>query len=802
MSNLSQRFRRFVPLGIAIVAAAGLAVLMFAGPLFEGLRQQGGDKSPFTKLVISDAFAKEYFDLKPSKEDSLVVKPESSFTLTSKEDISLDAVKDHLRVEPTTDVAVEKIDGKTFSITPKKPLAVNTVYRVSFAAETTLDGQAVERTYSWAYQITNPFRVLSTLPRNRATNVAPDTGIEITFSHEQFTGWEPFIEFDPKVDGRFEKHKRTLVFVPKKLQNNTVYTVSVKPGLPLSGSSETLSEGVMFQFETGGVADRRGDYTSFGFSRDFSEVTPEEAPALGVFSYNIPSDDLQIAAFRFKDFDDFQNSFQKKTEIPGWAYNARQRFTIDSSKLVRAVEFHAKVEESNGTNFIRFPDKLSTGPYLIETTVKNEKYQTWVLVTPIASYLSVSRTKTLIWLNDVVTKQPIADANIKLVGSDATVKTDQKGVAFFDTPDILQKGKTALLRVQKGSGESVIPAIQYDYSNYSESPWAAVKNADLYWRYAYTDRELYLPSDTAPFWGLVKSRENPTGKLDLTIQLQKDSFYDYYYNPVVLLETRVSTNDLGTFQGEIPLKNLQPGYYQLMVKNGNDLIASRGFEVQTYTKPAYKIEVTPQKRAIFAGENAHLRVQTEFFEGTPVPNLELKLSESGKESVAHTDDQGRIGKDIPTAYETPQSSYGSNYPRTVSIYAKPSKPEEGEISGEGAVQVFGAKIALETIETSQTDTDAKFSVKTRWIDLSKINNTDEANSYDYLGDAAPNQTTKGKIIETTYEAKETGEYYDFISKVVRKKYEYTQNTKTIKEFTGQTNGSGLYSMNFSIVKDR
>ena len=69
---------------------------------------------------------------------------------------------------------------------------------------------------------------------------------------------------------------------------------------------------------------------------------------------------------------------------------------------------------------------------------------------------------------------------------------------------------------------------------------------------------------------------------------------------------------------------LRPGMYQLSVRRGDEIIISQSISVETYIKPAYKLIIAPKKNAVFAGETIGFDVKGEFFDGTPVSNLQVK----------------------------------------------------------------------------------------------------------------------------------------------------------------------------------
>jgi hypothetical protein len=88
------------------------------------------------------------------------------------------------------------------------------------------------------------------LPADESVNVPVNSGIEIEFSHENYEDIDSFFEISPKVEGRFERHKKTAVFVPKNLEEGTIYTVRIKKGLKIKDSVRSIEEDYIFSFET------------------------------------------------------------------------------------------------------------------------------------------------------------------------------------------------------------------------------------------------------------------------------------------------------------------------------------------------------------------------------------------------------------------------------------------------------------------------------------------------------------------------------------------------------------------------
>ena len=217
-------------------------------------------------MVVNSAYAQDNFELSPTKKDSLGVEADSKYVLKSKQPLDTSLIKENLKIEPAVDYDLTAISDKEWEIDIKDQLKSNSLLGISLAISYVDEsGTQLERDYSWAYQVKDSFKVLYSIPRNEATHVPVDTGIEISFSHDNFHDFDKYFSISPKVKGKFEKHGRTAVFVPTEVLNvKTIYTVTLKTGIPLSDSQESLSEDYSFSFET--IALEGGDEDNYSFN--------------------------------------------------------------------------------------------------------------------------------------------------------------------------------------------------------------------------------------------------------------------------------------------------------------------------------------------------------------------------------------------------------------------------------------------------------------------------------------------------------------------------------------------------------
>ncbi|HLF40788.1 MAG TPA: Ig-like domain-containing protein, partial [Acidimicrobiia bacterium] len=417
----------------------GEPVAVPAGPdcetAFEiGPRRLEGPPESWGKLTLRPE--RRCFTLTATKKDGPGVAPDTEFVLAASEALTPEAARERLSVDPPVDLAVTAEGNDRLRLKPAAPLTGDTVYRVSLLDRP--GGRPVDR---WSFEARGPLRVVATLPADQSTQVPLDVGIELTFSHDGVSGVEERLEIEPDVDGRFEVHRRTAVFVPKDLRPGTLYTVTLAPGASVPGSPGALEAAVTFRFETGDTKRGEPPASDLRFSRDVWESATAEAPVLGAFG--LPGGQapgLTVEVHRFDGQDEFLGSLDALAAIPTWASFSRERFSAPTDGLDVAARFDAPLERAgpSGELFVRFPEPLPAGYYLVAARVGEDRAQAWLQVSDLAAYASVSDTRTLVWVNDLKAGGPAGGAKVSVVGGgDAVGTAGADGVALFDTPPAL-----------------------------------------------------------------------------------------------------------------------------------------------------------------------------------------------------------------------------------------------------------------------------------------------------------------------------------------------------------------------------
>jgi uncharacterized protein YfaS (alpha-2-macroglobulin family) len=763
------------------------------------------------------------YSLKASKSDSQGIAPDSSFLFYSRRAMSEQDIKKAVKFSPDIDFSSRKIaeqkpifsqalaageneNGAVYSyeLKPSSPLDENLVYKVGIN-----DPNFADHEYGWAFQVKAPFSVSKIHPKNQGTEVPTNSGIEVIFNRENVTEAEKYFEISPRTKGSFENKGDTLIFKPSKLEPQKIYTVTIKKGLMAEGSKEQLGKDFVFSFETGLDEKGSSDSSYFYMYDDFLEMTAEKKPVIQVAYDKKNPNGLGASVYKYQSGEDFIDSYQKGLSWE-WQWSSNYRGVIGESaygKAQKMFSFVPEIKNSASIDFFEIPQNLEPGYYMLDTVFEGKHFGVWLQVTPAFHYIAVTNDKSLVWMYDFLKKIPLDKADVSYVGNDG--KTDKlgattsEGLAEIRTPTALQ--------YSDGEPNYVPKFLKVEKSGYLPVYILANKNGDAekgswYWNYISTDRYTYQMTDTVKFWGVLKGRKEDMRNKKINVGIYGES-YDAYYQPgyagsEALARKDVMVSSFDTFSGELPIKGFTPGIYNIKIKIGEEEVGIATFEVLTYLKPVYQITVKSDKAEIYAGDKIKYHVKTDFFDGTPVSGLDLKYSAYWNDSIEgqiKLDENGEGDVEITPAYDE-----NRNYPGDLSITFTPLLSEEGEISGASNVLVFGPNLYLGSAQKKNKDGSYAFSAKVNKIVLSDAASKDSVengnaetdyNSPDYIGDPASDVSLKAKIVKMTNEKVENGEYYDYIEKVTKKTYSYSQKEETIEEMEGKTDAKGEW--NFS-----
>jgi len=224
-----------------------------------------------------------------------------------------------------------------------------------------------------------------------------------------------------------------------------------------------------------------------------------------------------------------------------------------------------------------------------------------------------------------------------------------------------------------------------------------------------------------------------------------------------------------------------------------------------YVKPPYQLNVTTSKTAIFAGEEVVLTARTEFFEGTPVPDLlvsyylwgwNLRVPDGGNR---YTDRDGVIEMTVkPTVSDADRSEWNKVQGETsLQFTAEATLPEIGWVHEWANVRVFINDIEVQA-KASREGRNASLSLNVFNIDLSRLNDGTSGHWGDYLGAAKSGQRISVDIVEVWWERVPDGQRYDYVTRQVIPWYRYDRRERVLERFDLTTGADGSVEKSFSV----
>lgn len=788
------RYLIAIALGILLIMTSIIPIIKIS----KGKNTSGDlndNDSNIIKLEYEDVkvYAEEgNYEVIAERFDSAGVDINSSFKIKSKEKVNISDIKKTLKISPKENYEIKKISNKEFVVSIKDSLKSDSIYNIS------LFDNKLNKEVSWAFQTKRRFKILGTLPGNGSTYVPVDSGIEIRFTHNNIKDLEKHFEITPSVEGRFEYHKNTVVFIPKSLEKNTDYNVKISKGLSIKDSEEKLEEDYEFTFRT--QTENNNDTKYFGFLNDLLSINSNTTPYLEVMCDSFFKDkEMKVEIFKYNNEDDFLINIKENDEknyYRYYDYYNKNSILFKTENLSKVSELNTKILANDigsfdrymGGKFIALPDTLDEGHYLISVSYKDYIYQTHLQVNDITSYVMITEKEAFVWANDSKENSPINNASVILNEKDKTT-TNNEGIAIINS-NVDKDKKYNYVKISRENRPSFIVSMRNNYHyNY---------HSDIdrkYFNYMYLDRNMYLPNDSVKIWGFIKDRNNKNNPKKGTLYLYK-SIYRNGNHEYELQKQAVNISDYGTFEGNFKFSDLNAGGYYITFKIGEEVIRKEYFTVKEYTKPIYTLNSNFEKDVVFSWEDVNLNVEGKFFDGTPAGGLNLKyfyyLNGNRKEKDTKLDKDGKthlkLNLDKNTTSWRPYNVYFNIYN---------SNAEEAEVRTSNNILVFPRDTMI-LVNRNIDENKATLEFEVNKIDISKYKKSYDYN--DYKGETIDTDLDIN-IYEILYEKIETGETYDFINKKVIKQYRYDKVRKLIDEKNIKT-VDGLYNMEVNIEDNK
>jgi hypothetical protein len=736
---------------------------------------------------------------------------DSSFTVRSRTSTPALEVVRGLRVDPPVELIVQA--GPTSDVAIVKPAATlleGVRYRVRLDAP---DGALAG---SWTFKAQAPLHIVSTVPGDRTSEVPTNTGIEVEFDQDGTQGFGDHFRIEPPAPGRFEQHARVWSFVPNNpLAAATIYTVTVTPGVGVEGSRSTLDEGMTFRFET----DVQKHLTNTAmFDRPAFETRPGEQPVLplGEPSYDEKTDEpvipksVTVDVHRLPTFDDAVAAAVALAGTDSWARYATEH-QVDTSSLTRIARVEGKVLRADAGLFVRLPFQPQAGLYVLTIVQEGPPAQLLLQVTNLGAYALTGTRDSVVWVNDLAAGKALTGATVAIARGASLGSTDANGVLRFATPadlsDVVRlvdrDPDPRLLVMTATDGRRLIVPIGLRVSGYSngyEGPysWDGSDDSANWWLLLRTDRQTYRQTDTVNVSGMIRARADRSVPGGLELRLRA------YDSPVDLAIQRigVQATERGVFTASMQFNDLPRGSYLLDLFAGAKLVTSVSIEIDEIRKPAFKLDVTTDRHVYVLGQQVRISAAAAFYDGTPVPGMDLRFSAFDRHATSSSDSAGNAAAQLGARSDYDVEGWFEN---TVGV--APAHPEEGQVEGTAPVVLLPARVWL---AGAGTLTNGRIVVQgtLTWADLKGMEAKLDAGSFLVDGDGPGRPIGAGSITAQIYHEvivkHQTGTQYDFIEKRVVPAYEYQYKEVSIgtRTLTSASGGAFRLSMLAPVATDQ
>ncbi len=741
-------------------------------------------------LVPFDALA----ELTPVDRDASGVGVTSAFVLRSRTTTPAAALAKGLLTEPRMVFTVKPgASPDEARLVPTAAMTTGTRYRFR------LTDPAGTLLGTWTYRTERPLRVVGTLPGDRTSGVPTDTGIEITFDQDGVTNLASHFSIQPAVEGTFQTVGRTVVFAPTKpLAQATVYTISVSTGVGMTGSEQVLEEPVTFAFETGGPATH--DTWDIGLGRPVMEASPREAAVIGVdlmFDHRTrPPQAIPLQLFRLPTIGAARDAARRLLGAEDWAALADSDL-VETAGLDRVLDVTVAPEAISERYYfvLRLPRALAAGWYVLVVPRDGRDRQMVLQVTDLAAWAMTSETRTLAWVHDMATGDPIGGARLIDPAGRDVASTDPAGLIDIATPRGLRPQaagsygdvRATIATIAAPDGRRLLLALgtpnrtaAYGYErNSGFSTWPR----DQWWLLLSTDRSTYRPTDVIHAWGLIRARDGGAVPSKVEIRVRTTDSSDI--TGPWLVRTTVTPTARGAWAVDLPITSLPYGEYYVDVAAGKVVVTSTWISVQDIRKPAYRLDVTTDRTAFIEGETVSVTGQAAFYDGTASPGLNLRSEAFEETRTATTDATGSVHFALSTKADS-----RTDYTYTT-IGLAPASPEEGQISGGANVVVFPSAAWLEGSAIVDGGRIVLTGRVTR-VDLAAVQRQllEKGWPQDPAGAALAGRTITVKVVEIIPVERQIGTTYDFIEKKVVPIMQTTETRRAVGTYTTTSRATG------------
>jgi len=347
-----------------------------------------------------------------------------------------------------------------------------------------------------------------------------------------------------------------------------------------------------------------------------------------------------------------------------------------------------------GRDEMRLEPRLPQGAYILVARAEGQSARQLLLVTDAHILVHSGGTRMDIYVSDVITGEPIANARVHVwqqVAHDKHVEreaqTDANGLARITTDGA--QGATLIT--------AVAGARQAYHQTYTH--WYGRQLADAQWRiYAFTDRPAYRPGETVQWKILARMRRGeewvtPDGAaLEYTIVNPRGE-------KVTSGSAKLSA--FGSFWAELALSESMPlGMYTVNFTTAKN--EHRGsaelFRLEEYKLPEFLVRVeTPEGKQYRLGDTIEATIDASYYFGGPVANATVEA----------------------VVYQQPFYRYWYPHRHYHWLYDPAPDYGSGTIIKRETLTTDAAGRAILRIDTPRDGTDMTYRIEARVVDASR-----------------------------------------------------------------------------------
>jgi hypothetical protein len=750
---------------------------------------------PWDDLAVPDLPLTAAFEANDS--DRIGIAANSTFTVRSLTSTPAVELARGLRIDPPTAFTVGPGASADLAIVkPSRALVEGLRYRFRLDAP---DGALAG---SWSFTTRAPLHVVSTIPGDRTTEVPTNTGIEVEFDQDGTKGVADHFSIAPAVAGRFEQHDRSWAFVPNKpLAAATIYTVTVRAGVGLNGSAETLESNVAFRFETAATDGPSVPRVEFG--RSMFESRPGERVVLpmGYSAYDDEKgsrpDKVTVDIHRLPAFGAVLDAAIALAGADSWALSSPTA-VVDTSDLTRVARVEGAFLNSPSGLVLRLPFEPSAGAYVLTIVQPGPPKQMLLQVTNLAAYALTGETTSVVWVNDLATDGPIAQAAVSLARGNSLGATDATGVLRIATPSSLAGGgaqhngaQPQFLTIRAPDGRRLVVPVGLPLWSWEGGTDCCYGGDDSakWWLLLRTDRGTYRQTDTVNVYGMVRARSDRSVPDAVELRLRPTEGRP----EAPILRVGLKPTERGVFSGSLHLDDLPRGDYVIDLYVGAKRVSSVWIGVTEIRKPAFQIDVRTDRHVYVVGQPVAISAVASFFDGTSVPGMDLRFSGFEQTKTATSGAAGDAAATLRSvsSYE-PEGWFDEN------VGVAPAHPEEGQIDGSARVVLVPSRVWLTADGTVAAGHVVATGILT-WTDITGMEaKLDAGTDLDYEADGPGRAIAAGKIraevIHLVPVKTQTGTEYDFIEKRVVPVYEYDTREVSLGTSTLTSASDGTFRL--------